>query len=427
MSAAHRSEPLHESSRQRWWVVGLLFLAILINYVDRGNLSIAAVPLMKDFSLSPPEMGTLLSSFFWTYAALQIPAGVLLDRYGLRWVYGASFLLWSLATAAMALADSFSQILVCRLMLGVGEAVAAPASLGYIRRSFPQEESGLPTAVYTTGMMLGPAVGSLAGALLLDSWGWRSLFLITGLGTCWWVIPWLWLAPREGRRAAPSAGYTAHRVRWNRVFSNPLFWGITIAAFLYSYYWYFFLTWIPSYLVMTHGFSFAKMGTATAIPLAGMALVAAGAARLADRRIAASGKAIETRRAFVTAGLLLGCLVLLLLVFRSRMSVFPILLFSMLGLGLASANYWALTQAISPPSMVSRVVAYQNTVANVAGIVAPVATGWLLGADKNFDAAIACAGIALLLAAVAYRLLVRPKDVERFHADCGYDAGSPVS
>lgn len=405
--------------QRRWYVVGLLFLAILINYVDRGNLSIAAVPLMKDFGLSPTQMGLLLSAFFWTYAGMQIPAGILIDRYGIRRIYAGSFLVWSLATAAIAWADSFGQIFACRLMLGIGEAVAAPASLGYIRRSFRQEESGLPTAVYTAGMMVGPAVGSLAGALILESVGWRALFLITGLGACWWVIPWLWLAPR-GRAEDVEAGRpAAAAIRWKQVFTNPLFWGITIAAFLYSYYWYFFLTWIPSYLLMTHGFSFTAMGTATALPLAGMALVAAAAARLADGRIARSGRPIETRRAFVTAGFLLGCLMLLLLVFRSRTAAFPILTVSMLGLGLASANYWALTQAISPQTMIARVVAYQNTIANIAGIVAPIATGRLLGEEKNFDRAIACAGIALLAAAVAYRFLIRPGDVRRFRADCG--------
>lgn len=405
--------------QRRWYVVGLLFLAILINYVDRGNLSIAAVPLMNDFGLAPARMGMLLSAFFWTYATMQIPAGVLIDRYGIRSIYAVSFVVWSLATAAIAWADTFGQVFVCRLMLGVGEAVAAPASLGYIRQTFRQDESGLPTAVYTAGMMVGPAVGSLAGALILDSAGWRALFLITGLGACWWVLPWLWLAPRGRARQETADQPAAAPIRWKPILANPLFWGITIAAFLYSYYWYFFLTWIPSYLLMTHGFSFAAMGTATAVPLAGMALVAALAARIADRRIAKSGRPIETRRAFVTAGFLLGCLLLLLLVFRSRLAAFPILTVSMLGLGLASANYWALTQAISPRTMIARVVAYQNTIANLAGIVAPIATGWLLGEEKNFDRAIACAGLALLAAAAAYRLLIRPGDVSRFHTACG--------
>lgn len=411
--------PRTEVGTRRWWVMGLIFLAILINYVDRGNLSIVAVPLMKDFSLSPASMGTLLSSFFWTYAALQIPAGILLDRYGLRGTFAAAFVIWSLATAAVALAGSFTQILVCRLLLGVGEAVAAPASLAYIRRSFRQEESGLPTAVYTTGMMLGPAVGSLVGAMFLERMGWRSLFLVTGLGACLWVIPWLWLAPRGRGEESAAARPERTAVHWNSILKNPLFWGISITSFFYSYYWYFFLTWIPSYLVMTHSFSFAKMGMATAGPLAGMALVAAAAARIADGRIARSGKPIETRRAFVTAGFLMGCLMILLLVFRSPAAALPVLTVSMLGLGLASANYWALTQAISPRSMIARVVAYQNTVSNLAGIVAPVVTGHLLGAEKNFDRAIACAAVALLIAAVSYRTLIRPADVARFQADCG--------
>jgi MFS family permease len=310
-------------------------------------------------------------------------------------------------------------VFVCRLVLGVGEAVAAPASLGYIRRSFRQEESGLPTAVYTTGMMLGPAVGSLVGALLLDNMGWRAVFWLTGLGACAWLAPWLLLAPRGRHESARPAGQNYVAVPWGRVFRNRLFWGITIAAFFYSYYWYFFLTWIPSYLVMTHGFSFAKMGVGTAAPLAGTALVAVASARIADRRIARGGQPIETRRTFVTAGFLLGCLMVLLVVFRSRTAAIPVLTVSLLGLGLASANYWAVTQAISPVSMIARVVAYQNTIANAAGIVAPIVTGKLLGTDQNFDRAIISAAAALLLAAVAYRFLIRAEDAARFRADFG--------
>lgn len=400
--------------------MALLFLAILINYVDRGNLSIVAVPLMREFQLSPTQMGTLLSSFFWTYAALQIPAGMLIDRYGLRWVYAVAFLLWSLATAGISFAGSVNQILACRLLLGAGEAVAAPASLGYIRRNFRQDEAGLPTAIYTTGMMLGPAVGSLVGAVMVESVGWRVLFLVTGLGACWWVLPWMWLAPRE-RRAEATPLVRGGGIAWGKVLRNRLFWGITLVSFLYSYFWYFFLTWIPSYLVIAHGFSFAQMGAATSVPLAGMALVATGAARWADRKIATNRRPIETRRAFVCTGFVLGCLMLLLLAAPSRAMVFPILAVSMVGLGLASANYWALTQAISPRSAIARVVGYQNTVSNLAGVVAPIATGWLLGETKNFDRAIACACAALLAAAVAYRVLIRAGDVQRFREACGAD------
>src|ERR1700686_3208341 len=118
-ASSSASQPLE---RGRWGMIGLLFFAILINYIDRGNLSIAAVPLMHDFGVSAGRMGSLLSAFFWTYALLQVPAGYMVDRFGLKWTYGAAFLLWSVASAAVGFANSFTQILLLRLLLGVGEA-----------------------------------------------------------------------------------------------------------------------------------------------------------------------------------------------------------------------------------------------------------------------------------------------------------------
>src|ERR1700747_793930 len=98
---------LRRSARSRWLIIALLFFAVLVNYIDRGNLSIVAVPLMRDFNVSAGRMGTLLSAFFWSSALLQIPAGYLVDRFGLRWTYAVAFLAWSIASAAVGFANTF--------------------------------------------------------------------------------------------------------------------------------------------------------------------------------------------------------------------------------------------------------------------------------------------------------------------------------
>ena len=125
------SQPLEPATtapdRRRWWVVILLFIAVVINYIDRGNLSITAVPLMNDLNISPTGMGALLSAFFWTYALFQIPCGYLADRYGLKWTYAAGFAFWSLASAGIGFCESLSHILALRLLLGVAEAIAHTA------------------------------------------------------------------------------------------------------------------------------------------------------------------------------------------------------------------------------------------------------------------------------------------------------------
>ncbi len=161
------------------------------------NLAIAAPLLMRDFNLSPAAMGTLLSSFFWTYAVFQIPSGYLVDRFGIRLVYAAAFLIWSLASAAVGVAQTASQILALRLVLGLAESVGPLASIAYIKRNFEENRQGLPTAIYVSGLTMGPAVGTLLGGALLHWQGWRSLFLLTGLAGCLWLPFWLLLGPRE--------------------------------------------------------------------------------------------------------------------------------------------------------------------------------------------------------------------------------------
>lgn len=405
------------AGRQRWLVVGLLFCAMLINYVDRGNLSIVAVPLMKEFGISPTMMGTLLSAFFWTYACLQVPAGYLVDRFGLKWTYAMAFVVWSLASAAVGMASSFQQILLLRMALGVGEAVAPSASLSFIGQSFREHEQGIPTAIYVSGMTLGPAAGALLGAALLSTWGWRALFVVTGLGALVWLIPWILLAPSGKSRTRKAAlPAKAGPLPWRLLFATPTFWGITIGAFFYSYYNYFCLTWLPSYLVMERGYSFLKMGLYTALPYVGTVAVSFASARIADRLIARVGRPMHVRRLFVAGGFLLGSTILMLLVFQSSEAVLMILMFSLFGIGLASSNYWALTEAISPAPLVGRIIGYQNMIASLGGLCAPILTGILLDRTKNFSMSILFAGGALLVGVVAYMVLLRERDVQALMA-----------
>ena len=402
---------------RRWLVVALLFAAMLVNYVDRGNLSIVAVPLMREFRISPAAMGTLLAAFFWTYAFLQVPAGYLVDRFGLKWTYAAAFLLWSATSAAVGLASSFQQILWLRVLLGVGESAAPPASLAYIRQNFAEDQQGLPTATYVSGMTLGPAVGALLGACIVVNWGWRALFVLTGVGALVWLAPWFMLAPAAPSRPVVRAkSSTAAPPPWRMLLTRPTFWGITIAAFFYSYYNYFCLTWLPSYLVMARGYSFLKMGAYTAVPSLGTLLVSFPSARIADRLIARVGHPMSVRKLFIAAGFVLGSAILLLLVLHSSLAVLFTLIFSLLGIGLASGNYWALTEAISPAPIVGRVIGYQNMIASLGGICAPMVTGFLVGRTKSFNLSIAFVGGALLVRAGAYLVLLRERDVRELAA-----------
>lgn len=395
---------------KRWSVVGLLFSGVLINYIDRANLSIAAVPIMHELRVSTAAIGVALSAFFWTYLIFQIPAGYFVDRTGLKWSYGLAFLIWTVSSAATGLVHSLSALILLRMLLGMSEAIAAPASLAYIQRNFRGEEQGLPTAIFLSGMMIGPAAGALLGGVLLERVGWRALFLLTGLVGLLWLWPWLYCVPEGAKQTGdPAIRNTVPQASpmqgCDKLLLNPIVWGIGLSAIFYGYFWYFCLTWLPSYLVISRGFTYAKMGAFVALPLVAMAVSCIAFGRLADR-FARTHAPLRVRRLFVTVGFFLASSIALIPIAQSSTEVLAILLFSFVAIGFAGANYWAITELVSPARRVGRFVGGQNAVAQLGGISAPIITGLLVGNSHDFRHSFFLAAICLPVSAGAL-LLVR--------------------
>jgi ACS family D-galactonate transporter-like MFS transporter len=389
---------------RRWVVLGLVFFGIVISYVDRGNLSIAAPAIMREFRIEPSSMGVLLSAFFWTYAAFQIPAGLLVDRLGIRRAYAAGFLMWSVASASIAVSRGTGDIVALRMLLGLAESIGPLASLSYIRNNFAGKDQGLPTSIYIAGQNIGPALGALAGAMLLTRFGWRMMFAITGLGALIWLPCWLIATPSDGTRADRQAGGASgdaspRHWTWRILLRSRSFWTMTLTILLSSYYWYFVLTWIPSYLILSRGFSTLEMGRVVSTALFTMAVVNILAGFAADRLAARRG-VFRVRLIFGAAGYAGTAAVLLLLVVPDRLWVLPILTFSMCATGIGNSNFWAISQHLPPKNLVGRSIGYLNTVSQVAGAAAPVITGWVLGPHKQFGPAILLAGSCPVLAAV---------------------------
>ncbi len=181
---------------------------------------------------------------------------------------------------------------------------------------------------------------------------------------------------------------------------------MTISVFLYSYFWFFVLTWIPSYLVMARGMSNLKMGVALGTPLLCMSLVSLAAGALSDQLVKRSGATLAVRKLFICSGFLIGSTLLLLLVLTAANSIMGVFLLSLTGIGIAGGNFWALAQMTAPAAATGRVIGYLNTVAQFAGASAPMVTGWLLGPDRNFTSGIVIAGCCPALAAVMILALV---------------------
>jgi ACS family D-galactonate transporter-like MFS transporter len=383
---------------RRWIVVALIFVGMVISYVDRGNLSIAAPSIMRDFHIAPAAMGLLLSAFFWTYGAFQIPAGALLDRVGIRRGYSMGFLVWSIASASIAMSRGKGDIIGMRLMLGMAESIGPLASMAFIRNHFQGKDQGLPTSIYIAGQSIGPALGALVGTMLLDRFGWRLMFAVTGLGAMIWLPCWLLATPTDEARPVQVEAIPARAWTWQSLVRSRGFWALSLCILLASYYWYFVLTWVPTYLVVARGFSTLAMGRVISTGLFTVAATNVLAGYSADRLARGAG-VFRVRVSFAAAGYLGTAAILLLLVLPGRAWVVPVFTLSMCATGMGNASFWAIAQHVSPANMTGRTIGFLNTLSQVAGVAAPLVTGWILGpAEKHFGPAILVAGICPVLA-----------------------------
>ena len=191
----------------RWAVVGLLFVASLINYFDRATIAFALPLISKDLHLGPEAKGVLLSAFFWSYALMQIPMGVLADRVNLRWLYAISFALWSVSQGLMGFAAGLGALIAFRMLLGVGEAIYLPGGSKIVSLLFRPAERGLPCGLFDAGTRTGLVMEGVLVPWMLTHYGWRTSFAVIGFTALLWLVPWFLLTPKrlQGDGAARPA------------------------------------------------------------------------------------------------------------------------------------------------------------------------------------------------------------------------------
>ncbi len=395
----------------RWLVVALLTVGVVIAYTDRINLSAALPQIRMSFPISAEASGILLSAFFWAYTLLQTPAGWLVDRFGLKWPYAAGLFLWSAVSAATALVSSLNGLIAVRIVLGIGESIVTPASIRYIRKNFAEHERGLPIGIYFSGTKYGPAIGAPIATYLILGFGWRWMFVLNGALCVLWLVPWL-LFVRDDRKSSPVPEEGAS-VSWGAILAAPLMWGTCVATFCYMYFVYFCMTWMPTYFKDRFGLSLTASGWFTFMSFGGMATVAILAGWAADRLIARGRNAVTIRKGFTIVGFVLAFSEVFGAFSHSTAITLFLAVFSLSGLGLATANYWALTQTLTPASASARVAGIQNTAANMAGIVAPWMTGILVQRTGSFNTPLIAIGFWLVVGIGCYLFLVREKHALR--------------
>ena len=388
----------------------LLVVSIFINYIDRGNLSIAAPLLEKELSMSASQLGALLSSFFWTYALVQLfgIAGWLTDRYPVGWVLALGYFAWSAATAATGLVSSFVGLFVMRLVLGAGESVAYPCYSKILAGDFPQHHRGLANALIDAGSKIGPALGTFAGGILIAHLGWRWFFIALGLVSLVWLIPWIMYMPRD-----PAAEVLAHHEGpgLKELLSKRSAWGAFFGHFCGNYYWFFLLTWLPMYLVRERKYSMEGMATVGSICYLAMASATVIAGWYSDRRIRRGASPTWARKVCVVGGLTGATSIIPVSVIQDNTISFTLLIIACMCFGVYTSNHWAITQTLAGPLAAGRWTSIQNGVGNLSGIVAPWLTGVVVEKTGAFYLAFLVAALVALTGAFLWGIVVGP--VER--------------
>ncbi|SEJ92990.1 Sugar phosphate permease [Sphingobium sp. AP50] len=398
----------------RWLILFLLATGVLIAFVDRTSISsaLADPPFIQHFGLSDLDRGWLNSAFFWSYGLVQIPMGWLVDRYGVKVPYTICFVLWCLATAAIGLVDAFATLLTMRLLIGAAEAIVMPASYRWIKNNFSERQNGTAVGIFAMGNKFGPAIGAPVAAWLIVNYDWRMMFILTGVAGFIWLIPWIltvrndWPTVEERE----SAKKKASAVTMGAILRSPLVWGAMIVNFCYGYFTFYCMTWMPAYLVEERGLSLKESGLYTFFSFAGIAIVAVIAGWVADKMIERGGDPVFVRKAFVIAGFIGACTVMLGAYAPSLSMALFWNVFSLSFLGLATANNLALCRlTLIPKPAIGLVTGVQQVATSLAGGVAASLSGWLLHVSGGYDLPMLVIFVFLIIGAAATWILLRPQ------------------
>ncbi len=423
-NAADRKEsPSHHVTPGMNRVLVLLTLSVLINYIDRSNLSIAA-PLIKDeLGLSGSQLGTLLSAFFWTYALMQIPAGWLVDRLDVKWVFAMGFFVWSAATAVTGVLHGFAALLAIRVILGVGESVAFPSYGKILATHFQESRRGFANAAVMAGLALGPALGMLVGGNVVARFSWRPFFVVLGLIGFLWLPPWLAWMPR---RTPSLSAVPQHTPGISDILRQRSAWGTCICQFCLNYTLYLLVTWLPFYLVRGRGLSLAQMARVGGLVFLVSAASSAIFGKLSDRWINSGSTPTRVRKTVVSISETATGLFLVAAAWAPDSLFVPMLALCGVFLGGSFCNLWAITQTLAGPRMVGRWVGVQNFVGNFAGAVAPSLTGFLLDRTGQFYWAFLITAAISVIGSLSWIFIVGPVEEVNWDAQLRRRPAAPA-
>jgi MFS transporter, ACS family, D-galactonate transporter len=427
--------PAGLSEAHRWSIVGLLFVASVINYLDRFTISVSLPLISHDLRLGPADKGLLLSAFFWSYALMQVPIGWCVDRFNLRWLYAGAFALWSFAQGAAGAARTLLVLMLTRMVLGAGESIYLPGGTKIVTLLFPPAKSGFPAGVFDFGTRCGMALGGVVVPLLLIRYGWRITFAIIGFAALIWLAPWLAVFPSDIRQKVGNGDEALREVRKSvagkheaarpieaqalrkepdRIRPEPApgtsglnrdLLGICLGFFCFDYYWYLLVTWLPDYLITVRRLTVLRAGLYSAAPFLVFGVCEPVGGWIADRLVRFGWDETRTRKGLVTIAFLTG-LMLIPAAYAAKVSTALVLVMGASLVGLATGNLIVILQCCAPPEKVGLWTGIENLFGNIAGVLAPLVTGILISDTGSYSPGFELAAFVLLAGIASYWLLV---------------------
>ncbi|MBN3727586.1 MFS transporter [Burkholderia sp. Ac-20379] len=413
-------------------MLGLVFIGTIINYLDRANMSVVAPLISKEFAISPVGMGILFSAFSWAFAIATIPGGYVLDRFGTRRVYGWCLAGWSLATVLQVFAGGFASLFGLRFGVGATEAPAFPANNKVTTSWFPQREIGVAGSVCSMGIYLGTALLTPVEFLIATHYGWRGVFLTTGLAGMLWAVVWFacYREPehstqanrqeldyiREGQAAA-GAARAREGFRWDQCLKLLRFrqiWGVCLGKFAGTTTLYFFLTWFPTYLIQARHMSMLHAGAAAIGPYLAAAVGVMFGGWWGDWMIRRGYSVTVARKLPMVIGLALTGSIVLANFTDSNALVMAILCFAFFAQGMSSTT-WVILSEISPVKLAGMTGSIASFASNIAGIVTPITIGFIVQKTGSFEWALGFCAIVSLIGVLAYTVMMGP--IERLKVE----------
>lgn len=412
-------------TKKRYNILALIFGSVVINYLDRTNISVAAPAIKESLELTSVQLGLIFSAFGWTYVALQIPGGIIVDKIGARLLYSIILFFWSIATLLQGFVNSFIVLLGLRASIGIFEAPAYPANNSIVTKWFPEEERASAIAIYTSGQFIGLAFLFPILTVIQNYLGWRGLFIVSGIiGIAWAAIWYRYYRDPQNHKTVSSeelehikkGGGLVKKTEINdektkfswsdlaEAFKHRKLWGVYLGQFCMGSVSIFFLTWFPTYLVDYRGFDFIKSGFLASVPFLG-AFAGVLLSGFTSDYLTKRGYSKEvSRKAPVLCGLLLSVAVIGANFADSTFFVIFFLTLAFFGNGLASIT-WVFVSLMAPKHLIGLIGGVFNLIGGLSAVVVPFVIG-ILVKDGDFSPALYFIGTITLLGFFSFLFMV---------------------